>query len=177
MKLIILDRDGVINEDSDDYIKSVEEWIPIPGSLEAIGHLKSLGYTIAIATNQSGVGRGYYDLKTLFSMHEKMQRLAEQQGGSIDHIVFCPHTPDDNCRCRKPLPGMIYQIAAHFKHDLKDAIFIGDSLGDYQAALAGNIDFALVRTGKGERTLAKNTLPDDVVIYESLSHFVKQLTT
>jgi len=176
MKLIILDRDGVINEDSDNYIKSAEEWMPIPGSLEAIGQLKSLGYTIAVASNQSGVGRGYYDLSTLLCMHEKMQSLAKQHGGTIDHIVFCPHTPDDHCQCRKPLPGMIYQIAAHFKHDLKDTIFIGDSLGDYHAALAANIDFALVRTGKGNRTLTKHSFPLDIEIYENLYQFVEQLS-
>lgn len=175
MKLIILDRDGVINEDSDNYIKSPEEWIPIPGSLSAIGRLKSLGYTIAIATNQSGVGRGYYDLSTLFSMHEKMRVLLQAHAGSIDYIAYCPHTPNDNCQCRKPLPGMIHQIAKHFKHDLNDAIFIGDSLSDFQAALAANVNFTLVQTGKGHHTQANNTLPKDLAIYENLAKFVERL--
>lgn len=175
MKLIILDRDGVINEDSDNYIKSPAEWVPIQGSLEAIGRLKSLNYTVAIATNQSGVGRGYYDLKTLFAMHEKMVKLTEAVGGTIDFISYCPHLPNDHCLCRKPLPGMIHQIAAHFKHDLKDAIFIGDSFSDYQAAQAANINFALVKTGKGKHTFDNNSLPEDLKIYDDLAHFADQL--
>lgn len=175
MKLIILDRDGVINEDSDNYIKSPEEWIPIPGSLEAIGKLKSLNYTIAIATNQSGIGRGYYDLETLVSMHEKMQDLTRKHGGAIDYIAYCPHAPKDYCQCRKPQPGMIHQIASHFKHDLEDAIFIGDSISDYLAAKAADVNFALVKTGKGSRTLANNSLPEDLIVHENLAKFVAQL--
>lgn len=174
MKLIILDRDGVINEDSDNYIKSPQEWIPIPGSLEALGRLTSLCYTIAIATNQSGIGRGYYDIPTLNAMHEKMRALAEPFGGVIDLIQYCPHTPDDNCLCRKPLPGMIQTIAHHFQHDLNNTIMIGDSLSDYIAATAAGIDFALVRTGKGAKTLLDTSLPDNIPVFENLADYVTQ---
>ncbi|MBU2013357.1 MAG: D-glycero-beta-D-manno-heptose 1,7-bisphosphate 7-phosphatase, partial [Gammaproteobacteria bacterium] len=114
MKLIVLDRDGVINEDSDEYVKSLEEWIPIPGSLEAIARLCKAGWTVAVATNQSGVARGKFDLSTLGDMHFKMQQLVMEQGGRIDLIVHCPHGPDDGCNCRKPKPGMFRSIAEHF---------------------------------------------------------------
>ncbi|MDX1335709.1 MAG: D-glycero-beta-D-manno-heptose 1,7-bisphosphate 7-phosphatase, partial [Gammaproteobacteria bacterium] len=114
MKLIVLDRDGVINYDSDDYIKSVDEWIPLPGSLEAITRLNRAGYTVAVATNQSGIARGYYDLDALQAMHRKMKSGLEELGGELGMIAYCPHGPDDSCDCRKPLPGMLNQIAAHY---------------------------------------------------------------
>ena len=136
VKLIVLDRDGVINEDSDEYVKSVEEWIPIPGSLEAIARLCKAGWTVAVATNQSGVARGKFDLSTLGDMHFKMQQLVMGQGGRIDLIVHCPHGPDDGCDCRKPKPGMLRQIAAHYATDLAGIWFVGDTGGDLQAALA-----------------------------------------
>ncbi len=154
MKLIILDRDGVINEDSDAYIKSPEEFIPLPGSLEAIVRLKQAGYTIAVATNQSGVARGFYDETTLAAMHEKLARLLDEKGGAIDYIAYCPHGPDDNCTCRKPLPGLLYEIRDHFKMDLADVPMIGDSLRDIQAARTVGGKPILVKTGKGEHTLA-----------------------
>lgn len=171
MKLIILDRDGVINKDSDAYIKSPQEFIPLPGSLEAIARLKQAGYTVAIATNQSGIARGYFDETTLAAMHEKLAHLLDQHGGAIDYIAYCPHAPDDNCTCRKPLPGLLKEISDHFKIDLNNVPMIGDSLRDIQAAQTVGGNPILVKTGKGKRTLA-SVKPDelkDVPVYVNLA--------
>lgn len=135
-RLIILDRDGVINYDSVNYIRSPEEWIPIPGSLESMARLHIAGFRIAIATNQSGIGRGYYTLETLHAIHQKMQDLLAEKGGKIDVIFYCPHLPTDNCECRKPKPGLLKKIGAHFQCSLDNVPFIGDSLSDVQAAQA-----------------------------------------
>lgn len=175
MKLIILDRDGVVNFDSDDYIKSVDEFVPIPGSLEAIARLNQAGYTVYIATNQSGVGRGYYDLATLNAMHEKLAKLLKEHDGHVDGIVYCPHTPEDHCDCRKPQPGMYYQIAELTGCDLKDVPVVGDSLRDLEAAQTVGAKPHLVRTGKGERTIAKGNGLDGIPIYNDLADFVNQL--
>ena len=175
MKLVILDRDGVINEDSDAYIKSPEEWIPIPGSLEAISRLNKAGYTVAVATNQSGIARGYYDEKVLALMHDKMQRLLSKYNGKIDLILHCPHGPDDVCACRKPKPGMLLDIANHFGTSAQDALFIGDTLGDMQAAEQANMPFVLVKTGKGERTLKTARTNTNLAVYNSLADYVEQL--
>lgn len=153
--LVILDRDGVINYDSDAYIKTVEEWQPIPGSLEAIAALGARGITVAVATNQSGLARGLFDRATLEAMHEKMRTLAAAAGGEIDRVFICPHGPDDGCDCRKPAAGLFRQIADHYRIDLSGVPAIGDSLRDLQAAVAVSARPILVRTGKGERTLAK----------------------
>lgn len=170
MKLIILDRDGVINEDSDAYIKSPEEFIPLPGSLEAIARLKQAGYTVAVATNQSGIARGYYDEATLAAMHNKLARLLDGKGGGIDYIAYCPHGPDDNCSCRKPLPGLLYEIGNHFKIDLTNVPMIGDSLRDIQAAQTVGGYPILVKTGKGERALATATdALDGIPVYANLA--------
>ena len=155
MKLIILDRDGVINEDSDHYIKSVDEWLPIPGSIEAIAKLSKSGFTIAVATNQSGIGRGYYSLDALDVMHSKMCTLVKNNGGIISGIFFCPHHPDEQCDCRKPKPGLVNQIEEAFNCNAKGSIFVGDSLKDLQVAVVKHCKPILVRTGKGERTLEK----------------------
>lgn len=155
MHLIILDRDGVINYDSDEFIKSPAEWIPIPGSLEAIARLHQAGFTLAIATNQSGVGRGYYSLETLQAIHQKMLSLIEQQGGQIAHLAFCPHLPDANCVCRKPKPGMFHQIATELHADLTQTLVVGDSWRDIQAGQAVNAKTALVLTGNGRGTAGK----------------------
>ena len=155
-KLIILDRDGVINEDSDDYIKSPEEFVPLPGSLDAIARLKQSGWTVAVATNQSGIGRGYYDEATLAAMHEKLARLLRAKGAAVDYIAWCPHTPDDDCDCRKPKTGLYERIAEHFGTDLAGVPVIGDSFRDLQAAMAVGARPILVRTGKGGRTLQKH---------------------
>lgn len=176
MKLIILDRDGVINKDSDAYIKSPDEFIPLPGSLEAIARLKQAGYTIAVATNQSGIARGYYDETTLAAMHEKLAHLLDEKGGGVDYIAYCPHGPDDNCTCRKPLPGLLYEIRDHFKTDLTDVPMIGDSLRDIQAARTVGGYPILVKTGKGENTLAKvSDELTDVPVYSDLATAVDAL--
>lgn len=154
---IILDRDGVINFDSDAYIKSPEEWHAIPGSLEAIAQLNRAGFRIFIVTNQSGVGRGLYDLETLDQIHEKLIHELAAVGGYIEDIFFCPHHPLDNCACRKPKPGMLYQIQKKYHVTLQDSYYIGDSLADVQAALSVGCKPILVLTGNGKKTLEKNT--------------------
>ena len=171
MKLIILDRDGVINHDSDDYIKSVDEWQPIDGSLQAIGRLCQAGYTVAIATNQSGISRGYYDVATMHAMHKKMSLLLEQYGGYVDAIFFCPHGPKDDCDCRKPKPGMLLEIASRFQCQLKNVAFIGDTINDVRTAYAAGALPILVRTGKGETTLtsAEAKELENVPVYKDLA--------
>ena len=175
MKLIILDRDGVINEDSDDFIKSTEEFIPIEGSLEAIARLNQSGYSVVIATNQSGIARGFFDLNTLNSIHEKLRRLLAPFGGHIDAIFFCPHGPDDNCTCRKPKMGLFDEIKQRFGIELYDVFAVGDSLRDLQAAQAAGANPVLVRTGKGERTLAGGNGIDDFPVFDNLATFVDEL--
>ena len=174
MKLVILDRDGVINHDSDDYIKSVDEWIAIDGSIEAIVRLNQAGYNVAVATNQSGISRGYFTISTLNAMHQKMYELVQLAGGHIDGVFFCPHSPSDLCECRKPEPGLLYEIADRFTVSLDNVFFIGDSFSDIQAARNANAKPVLVRTGKGERTESK--LSDSTVpVYDNLSATVKAL--
>lgn len=160
-KLIILDRDGVINRDSDAYVKSVDEWIPLDGSIDAIARLSQAGYTIAIATNQSGLGRGYFDLDDLEAMHAKLVELVEAAGGELAGIFYCPHTPEDNCLCRKPLPGLIDAIATELQVEVAGAPMVGDSLRDLQAGMARGCQPMLVRTGKGAATEPKLAQQDD----------------
>ena len=174
MKLLILDRDGVINFDSDAYIKSVEEWIPLPGSIEAIAQLSKAGWTVAVATNQSGIARGYYDVATLEAMHERLRSLVAGQGGELGLVVYCPHGPDEGCACRKPKPGMLQTIAAHYGADLAECWFVGDSLGDLQAAQAVDAQPVLVKTGKGLQTLAKE-LPVNTLIFDDLAAIAADL--
>ena len=151
--LIILDRDGVINYDSDFYIKSPDEWVPIPGSLAAIAQLNRAGYRVVIATNQSGIARGLYDLDTLSQIHEKLRQELASVGGHIEEIFFCPHHPDDNCDCRKPKLGLFKQIQAKYDIDLSDTFFIGDTLTDIQAAKEVPCKPILVLSGKGQQAL------------------------
>lgn len=174
MKLLILDRDGVINHDSDAYIKSVEEWIPLPGSIEAIAQLSRAGWTVAVATNQSGIARGYYDLATLDAMHERLRALVAQQGGELGLVVYCPHGPDEGCDCRKPKPGMLRTIAAHYAVELSGLWFVGDSLSDLEAASAVDCQPVLVKTGKGEKTVGK-TLPEGTLIFDDLAAIAAEL--
>ena len=157
MKLIILDRDGVLNEDSDAYVKSVDEWIPIAGSAEAVGRLYEAGYTIAVATNQSGLARGYFTQDDLDAMHAKMIALAEASGGRFAHIAYCPHGPDDDCDCRQPLPGLIHQIEKALNTSAQGAWMVGDSIRDLEAGLAAGCRPALVRSGKGAKSEGKLT--------------------
>ena len=148
MKLVILDRDGTINEDRDDYVKSPEEWVPIPGALEAIARLNHNGWHTVVATNQSGIGRGLFDMATLNAMHLKMHQMLAKHGGRIDAVFFCPHTPEDHCDCRKPLPGLFRQIGERFAVDLTEVQAVGDVLRDLQAGVEVGCEPHLVRTGK-----------------------------
>ncbi len=167
-KLILLDRDGVINFDSSDYIKSPEEWIPIPGSLEAIAELTRKGFTIAVTTNQSGVGRGYYSLETLAAIHDKMLKSIHALGGEIAAIFYCPHTPEDHCECRKPKPGLLLQARDYFACDLKGVWAVGDSKRDLDAAVAVGCQPVLVKSGNGAALLAKEKLPGSYLVFDNL---------
>lgn len=169
MKLIILDRDGVINFDSAQFIKSPDEWRPIPGSLEAIAKLEEAGYRVVIATNQSGVGRGLFDMDTLNAINDKMIRMVGQAGGRIDAIFFCPHAADSPCECRKPKAGMFHQIAERFNVDLKGVPTVGDSLRDLQAGNAVGCTSYLVLTGKGSKTALDPQLPVGTKIFPDLA--------
>ena len=160
-KLVILDRDGVINADSDQFIKSTDEWVPLPGSLEAIGRLNQAGYRVVVATNQSGVGRGLFDMATLGAMHAKLSKLAAAVGGRVDAVFFCPHTAADGCDCRKPKPGLFQEIARRYEIDLTGVPAVGDSLRDLQAAAAAGCSPWLVQTCNGTKTLAKGGLPEN----------------
>jgi D-glycero-D-manno-heptose 1,7-bisphosphate phosphatase len=175
MKLIILDRDGVINEDSDDYIKSPEEWVPIPGSLQAIARLTQAGYRIVVASNQSGLARGLFDAETLQRIHDKMRRAVTAAGGAIEAVFFCPHGPDDNCECRKPKPGLLREIASQLQVDLRGVPAIGDSLRDIQAAQAVGARPILVRTGKGAAVVVEGKGLAGLAIYADLAAAVDAL--
>ncbi len=176
MKLVVLDRDGVINADSDEYIKSPEEWTPIPGSLEAIARLTQAGFRVVVATNQSGLGRGLFDMAALNAMHDKMHKAVNQLGGRIDAVFFCPHAQDAGCSCRKPQPGMLQEIAERFSMDLAGVPAIGDSLRDLQAASAAGARPILVLTGKGKKTVKAGGLPEGTEIHEDLAAAVAALT-
>jgi len=149
MKLVILDRDGTINEDSDQFIKSPEEWRPLPGALEAIARLNHAGWHVVIASNQSGLGRGLFDVASLNAMHAKMHKLLSAHGGRIDAVFYCPHAPEDSCTCRKPSPGLFEQIGDRFGIELKGTPTAGDSARDLQAGVAAGCEPHLVLTGKG----------------------------
>jgi D-glycero-D-manno-heptose 1,7-bisphosphate phosphatase len=169
MKLVVLDRDGVINADSDQYIKSPEEWKPIAGSLEAIARFTQAGFHVVVATNQSGVGRGLFDMATLNAMHDKMHKAVNQLGGRIDAVFFCPHSNEAGCACRKPRPGMLLEIAERFDVELGGVPVIGDSLRDLQAASEAGARPVLVLTGKGALTLKKGGLPEGTVVHQDLA--------
>ncbi len=151
MKLVILDRDGTINEDRDDFVKSVDEWQPLPGALDAIARLNHAGWRTVIASNQSGLGRGLFDAASLNAMHQKMNQALARCGGRIDAVFFCPHAPDANCSCRKPAPGLFLTIGERYGLPLRDVPAVGDSLRDLQAAAAAGCPTHLVRTGKSAR--------------------------
>ncbi len=174
-RLIILDRDGVINKDSDAFIKSPEEFVPLPGSLEAIARLNAAGFRVAVATNQSGIARGLFDLQALEAMHHKLEKLLAEVGGHIDGIFYCPHAPDAGCDCRKPRPGLLQQIGRKFETELTGVPVIGDSLRDLQSAKAVDAFPVLVRTGKGELSLSQLTEePEllDVPVFKDLATVV-----
>jgi len=172
-RMVIIDRDGVINQDSDSYIKSADEWIPISGSLEAISRLKKAGYLVTVASNQSGLARGFYSEETLKQIHDKMKQMLAVRGASVDGIFYCPHGPEANCVCRKPKPGLLIQIAHQFDIDLSVTPFVGDSISDIQAAQMANALPVLVRTGKGEHVMQHYPEAVDVPVYDDLAHFVR----
>jgi D-glycero-D-manno-heptose 1,7-bisphosphate phosphatase len=175
MKLIILDRDGVINHDSDQFIKSPAEWQPIAGSLEAIARLNQAGYRVVVATNQSGIGRGLFDMPMLNAIHDKMHKACALVGARIDAVFYCPHTADIHCHCRKPKPGMLEEIAARYNQSLTGVPAVGDSLRDLQAAAEAGAQPYLVLTGKGARTHAAGGLPEGSLVYADLAAVVAEL--
>ena len=175
VKLIVLDRDGVINYDSDQFIKSPDEWRAVPGSVEAIARLNHAGYRVVVATNQSGIGRGLFDMGMLNAIHEKMHRALNHAGGRLDAIFFCPHTADAKCECRKPKPGMLLEIGKRFNTELTSVPCIGDSLRDLQSADAVGAQPMLVLTGKGEKTLRDGNFPKNTVIFPDLAFAVSAL--
>jgi D-glycero-D-manno-heptose 1,7-bisphosphate phosphatase len=173
MKLVILDRDGVINHDSPSFIKSPEEWRPLPRSLDAIAWLTQADYHVAVATNQAGVGRGLFEMATLNAIHDKMHRAVAQAGGRIDAVFYCPHPTDASCGCRKPKPGMLEEIARRFNTKLDGVPCIGDSLRDLQAAVAAGAQPMLVLTGKGAETRREGGLPAGTRVFADLAEAVK----
>jgi D-glycero-D-manno-heptose 1,7-bisphosphate phosphatase len=174
-KIIVLDRDGVINHDSENFIKSPEEWRPVPGSVEAIARLNHAGYRVVVATNQSGIGRGLFDMGMLNTIHEKMHKALAHAGARVDAIFFCPHTADSRCECRKPKAGMLLEIGKRFNTELTGVPCIGDSLRDLQAAEAVGAQPMLVLTGKGEKTLRDGNFPKSTVIFPDLAFAVSAL--
>jgi len=180
MALVILDRDGVINEDSDAFVKSLDEWIPLPGSIDAIARLSRGGFAVAVATNQSGLGRGLFRQADLDAMHQRLDALVTAAGGRLAGIYHCPHKPDDGCDCRKPLPGLLDQLARDLDLPLEDAVMVGDSLRDLEAGLARGCKPILVRTGKGAATEARLRADDSpllraLVIFDDLSQCADHL--
>jgi D-glycero-D-manno-heptose 1,7-bisphosphate phosphatase len=177
MKLIVLDRDGVINYDSAQFVKSPNEWKPIPGSLEAIAQLHQAGYRVVVATNQSGVGRGLLEMSTLNAIHEKMHRMLSQVGGRIDAIFYCPHSAEANCACRKPKPGLFEEISSRFNASLDGVPCVGDSQRDLECAVHVHGQPILVLTGKGEKTVQGNALPPNTKVFADLAEAVKFIVT
>jgi D-glycero-D-manno-heptose 1,7-bisphosphate phosphatase len=175
MQLIILDRDGVINFDSDQFIKSPEEWKPIPGSLEAIARLNQAGYRVVVSTNQSGIGRGLFDMPVLNAIHDKMHKACALAGARIDAVFFCPHTAESNCRCRKPKAGMLEEIAARYNVSLAGVPAVGDSLRDLQSAVTMGAQPYLVLTGKGAKTQAAGGLPEGTQVFANLAALAAEL--
>jgi D-glycero-D-manno-heptose 1,7-bisphosphate phosphatase len=175
MKLVVLDRDGTINYDSDQYIKSPAEWKPIPGSMQAIARLTQRGWRCVVATNQSGIARGLFDMATLNAIHAEMHRAVGQAGGRIDAIFFCPHAADSNCECRKPKPGLLREIASRFDIELAGVPMIGDSLRDVEAAAAAGAQPYLVLTGKGRQTRDAGGLPKGTEVVADLAAIAARL--
>lgn len=180
-KWLILDRDGVINYDSDQFIKSPEEWRPLPGSLKAIANLNKAGYRIVVISNQSGLARGLFSVETLDAIHEKFHTLLAKENGKVEKIYYCPHGPDDNCTCRKPLSGLFTQFAQDYKLSLTNVYAVGDSIRDLQAASEAGANSILVRTGKGQKSeltlqaLEKDNLLRTTPIHNDLASFVNTL--
>lgn len=175
-RLVILDRDGVINHDSDDFVRTLDEWLPIDGSIEAIARLSSAGFTIAVATNQSGIGRKLFDKPTLKAMHDKLRSLVRHAGGDLGRVVYCPHHPDDGCDCRKPAPGLYRQLSRQYGVPLDGVPVVGDSERDLVAARTVNARPILVLTGRGETTAADmQQLGDRIETFADLDSVATQL--
>ncbi len=174
-RLVILDRDGVINHDSREYIKTADEWVALPGSLAAIARLNRAGWRVVVATNQSGLGRGLFDISALNSMHAKFRRQLGREGGQVDGFVICPHAPDDGCLCRKPLPGLFHAVRQRWDTPLARVPAVGDSLRDIQAAQAAGAQPMLVRTGNGVATESHPDLPDGVPVFNDLAAVAEYL--
>jgi D-glycero-D-manno-heptose 1,7-bisphosphate phosphatase len=172
--MVILDRDGVINHRQEEDVTTVDAWDPVSGSIEAISRLKKAGYLVTIASNHTGISRGYYSEGDLQQMHDKMQRMLSIRGASVDGIFYCAHGPEDNCVCRKPKPGLLYRIARQFDIDLSQTPLVGDNIGDIQAARIANARPVLVRTGHGEYTMQNFPEALDVPVYDDLAHFVRE---
>lgn len=177
MKLVILDRDGVINQDSEQFIKTPDEWKPIPGSLEAIARLNHAGYRVVVASNQSGIGRGLFDMGALNAINDKMYRALALVGGRIDALFYCPHAAEADCDCRKPKPGMFLDIAQRFNVDLAGVPSVGDSLRDLQAAAAAGAQPMLVLTGKGAKTKSAGGLPEHTILFANLGEAVRHIVS
>ena len=175
MKLIILDRDGVLNEENEDFIQSAEEWVPYDSSMQAVSRLNAAGYRVVLATNQSGIGRGLIQMDTLNQIHQKMHNSLGRFGGWVDAIFFCPDPPDSDSQCRKPKPGMFEDIANRCETDLEGVPAVGDKLADIQAAIAAGARPILVRTGYGRQTEKDENLPEGVEVYDDLHSFVDEL--
>ncbi len=175
MKLIVLDRDGTINHDSEQYIKSPLEWKPIPGSPEAIARLTHAGWRVVVATNQSGIARGLFDMSTLNAIHAEMHRVVALAGGRIDAVFFCPHAADSNCECRKPRPGLLLEIAKRLNVGMAGVPLAGDSLRDLEAAAAVGARPLLVLTGKGRNTRATGGLPAGTEVFDDLAAIAAKL--
>ena len=177
-RLVILDRDGTINADSDEYVKSADEWVPLPGALDAIARLNHAGWHVVVASNQSGLGRGLFDVAALNTMHAKMHKLLAAAGGRIDAVFYCPHSPEDPCNCRKPAPGLFEQIGERYSMDLKGVHSVGDSLRDLQAGAAVGCQTHLVLTGKGEKLRGQPLpaeFPPGTTVHDDLSAFADWL--
>jgi D-glycero-D-manno-heptose 1,7-bisphosphate phosphatase len=175
MKLVVLDRDGTINHDSDQYIKSPAEWKPIKGSLDAVARLTQTGHRVVVATNQSGIARGLFDMATLNAIHDTMHRAVQQAGGRIEAVFFCPHAADAGCGCRKPKPGMLLEIAKRMNVDLADVPMVGDSRKDLDAAAAAGAQPVLVLTGNGRKTRDAGELPAGTRVCADLAAFAALL--
>ncbi len=177
-KLVILDRDGTINQDSDDYVKSADEWIALPDALEAIARLNHAGWHVVVASNQSGLGRGLFDVAALNAMHTKMHKQLAAVGGRIDAVFYCPHSPEETCNCRKPLPGLYEQIGERYGMDLNGVHTVGDSLRDLQAGAAVGCATHLVYTGKGEKLKGQPLsadFPSGTLVHDDLGAFADWL--
>ena len=175
MKLVILDRDGTINIDSEDHVKSIAEFRPIKGSLEAIARLTQADYRVVVATNQSGIARGLLDTRTLFAIHDTLQRALAQVGGRVDAFFFCPHKAEDRCQCRKPQPGMLLEVARRFNVSLEDVYMVGDAQRDLEAAAAAGARPVLVLTGKGLHTRDEGKLPPGTRVFPDVAAFAEYL--